>query len=44
MSGYVNPALQARAREAGVAEVLAKPLASREIARCLSTLLTEAPA
>lgn len=39
MSGFVSPALMARANEAGVAEVLAKPLAWRELARCLAALL-----
>ena len=39
MSGYVNAALLARAREAGVAEVLGKPLASGEIARALAQAL-----
>ncbi len=36
MSGFVSPALLERAREAGVAEVLSKPLAARDIARCLA--------
>jgi CheY-like chemotaxis protein len=39
MSGYVSAALLARAREAGVAEVLGKPLVSRDIARCLAQAL-----
>lgn len=39
MSGFVSPALAARAREAGVAEVLAKPLVSRDIARGLASAL-----
>jgi len=39
MTGHVTPALSARAREAGVAEVLAKPLVSREIARSLAAAL-----
>jgi signal transduction histidine kinase/CheY-like chemotaxis protein len=39
MSGYVSPALTARAREAGVHEVLSKPLASRDIARSLAGAL-----
>jgi CheY-like chemotaxis protein len=39
MSGYVSPALSARARDAGVAEVLAKPLVSRDIARSLANAL-----
>ncbi len=41
MSGYVSPALAARARELGVVEVLTKPLASREIARSLSAALRQ---
>ena len=39
MSGYVSPALVARARDLGVAEVLAKPLVSHEIARGLAGAL-----
>jgi PAS domain S-box-containing protein len=39
MSGYVTPALTARAREAGVIEVLAKPLVSSDIARSLAGAL-----
>jgi CheY-like chemotaxis protein len=39
MSGYVSAALLARARDAGVAEVLGKPLVSRDIARCLAQAL-----
>jgi PAS domain S-box-containing protein len=39
MSGYVSPALTARARDAGVVEVLSKPLVSREIARSLASAL-----
>jgi PAS domain S-box-containing protein len=39
MSGYVTPALSARAQDAGVVEVLAKPLVSREIARSLASAL-----
>jgi signal transduction histidine kinase/ActR/RegA family two-component response regulator len=39
MSGYVTTALSARARDAGVAEVLSKPLVSRDIARSLSSAL-----
>jgi PAS domain S-box-containing protein len=39
MSGYVTPALSARAQDAGVIEVLAKPLVSREIARSLASAL-----
>lgn len=39
MSGYVSPALAQRAREAGVAEVLSKPLVARDIARSLAAAL-----
>lgn len=39
MSGYVTPALAARARDAGVVEVLAKPLVSGDIARSLAGAL-----
>jgi PAS domain S-box-containing protein len=39
MSGYVTSALAARARDAGVSEVLCKPLVSREIARGLANAL-----
>jgi CheY-like chemotaxis protein len=39
MSGYVTPALHARAHDAGVVEVLAKPLVSRDIARSLAGVL-----
>ena len=39
MSGYPTPALAARARDAGVFEVLAKPLAARDIARSLAGAL-----
>jgi CheY-like chemotaxis protein len=39
MSGYVTPALAARAREAGVVDVLAKPLVSRDLARALALAL-----
>jgi PAS domain S-box-containing protein len=39
MSGYVTPALTHRARDAGVADVLSKPLAARDIARCLASAL-----
>jgi CheY-like chemotaxis protein len=41
MSGFVSPALAARARDAGVIEVLAKPLVSREIARSLAGALRQ---
>jgi PAS domain S-box-containing protein len=39
MSGYVTPALATRARDAGVVEVLSKPLAARDIARSLAGAL-----
>ncbi len=39
MSGFVSPALVARARESGVAEVLVKPLVARDIARSLANAL-----
>lgn len=39
MSGYVSPALSARSRNAGVREVLSKPLASSDIARSLANAL-----
>ena len=39
MSGFVTTGLAARARDAGVAEVLAKPLVSRDIARSLANAL-----
>ena len=39
MSGYVTPALIDRAREIGVKNVLAKPLAARDIARSLADAL-----
>jgi CheY-like chemotaxis protein len=39
MSGYVSPGLSTRARDIGVAEVLAKPLVSRDIARSLASVL-----
>jgi PAS domain S-box-containing protein len=39
MSGFVSPALSARAQEAGVLDVLAKPLLSRDIARSLARAL-----
>ncbi len=39
MSGYVTAALSTRAREAGVAEVLSKPLVARDIARSLAAAL-----
>ena len=39
MSGYVSAGLTTRAREAGVHEVLSKPLVSRDIARSLAGAL-----
>jgi PAS domain S-box-containing protein len=39
MSGYVSPALALRAAEAGVREVLAKPLVARDIAFALAAAL-----
>ncbi len=39
MSGYVTSALSARARDAGVVDVLAKPLVSLDIARSLAGAL-----
>jgi CheY-like chemotaxis protein len=39
MSGYVTSALSSRAREAGVLEVLSKPLVARDIARSLAGAL-----
>ncbi len=39
MSGYVSPALLASARQAGVLEVLAKPLVAHDIARSLANAL-----
>jgi CheY-like chemotaxis protein len=39
MSGYVSPLFAARARNIGVAEVLAKPLVARDIARALANAL-----
>jgi CheY-like chemotaxis protein len=41
MSGYVTPLITTRARDAGVAEVLAKPLVARDIARSLAAALRE---
>lgn len=41
MSGYLGPRLAARARAVGANEVLAKPLASRDIARVLAAVLHE---
>jgi hypothetical protein len=42
MSGYVSSSLAARARDAGVREVLSKPLVARDIARSLATVLQAA--
>lgn len=42
MSGFVSPALIARSREIGIAEVLAKPVVAREIARALAAALRDA--
>jgi CheY-like chemotaxis protein len=39
MSGYVTPALIDRARAVGIKDVLAKPLAARDIARSLADAL-----
>jgi PAS domain S-box-containing protein len=39
MSGFTSAALASRARDAGVVEVLAKPLVARDIARCLANAL-----
>jgi PAS domain S-box-containing protein len=39
MTGFVSPALSARARGLGVAEVLSKPLVARDIARSLAAAL-----
>ena len=39
MSGYVTPSMTQRARDAGVAEVLAKPLVERDIARSLASAI-----
>jgi PAS domain S-box-containing protein len=39
VSGNVNVALEQRARDAGVAEVLHKPLALQELAECLARIL-----
>jgi PAS domain S-box-containing protein len=40
MSGHAGPALAARARTAGARDVLAKPLAARDIARALASVLS----
>jgi CheY-like chemotaxis protein len=39
MSGFVTPALAARARETGIVDVLSKPLVARDIARGLDGAL-----
>ena len=39
MTGFTTPALATRARDAGVIEVLAKPLVARDMARCLANAL-----
>jgi PAS domain S-box-containing protein len=39
MSGYVTPALTERAHDLGIADVLAKPLVARDIARSLADAL-----
>jgi len=39
MSGFTSAALAARARDAGVVEVLAKPMVVRDIAHCLANAL-----
>jgi hypothetical protein len=43
MSGFVTPALSARARSIGVTEVLPKPVAARDIARTLAAALRQGP-
>jgi len=43
MSGYVTPALAARARESGVQEVLAKPHVIGDIAGSLAKALRASP-
>ncbi|NML46202.1 response regulator [Ramlibacter sp. G-1-2-2] len=42
MTGYLGPALAARAQAAGVQEVLAKPLVAADIARALARILPRA--
>jgi PAS domain S-box-containing protein len=42
MSGYVTNSLASRARDAGVREVLSKPLVARDIARSLANVLQAA--
>jgi CheY-like chemotaxis protein len=43
MSGFVSPALLQQALALGVADVLGKPLAARDIARALAVALRSAP-
>jgi CheY-like chemotaxis protein len=43
MSGFVSPALAARARTLGVVQVLAKPLTARDVARGLAVALPRNP-
>jgi signal transduction histidine kinase/ActR/RegA family two-component response regulator len=43
MSGFTTAALVARARDAGVIEVLAKPLVANDIARSLANALSASP-
>jgi CheY-like chemotaxis protein len=42
MSGYVTPALAARARGIGIVDVLSKPLVTSDIARGLDAALHRA--
>jgi ActR/RegA family two-component response regulator len=42
MTGFVTPALAARAKESGVVEVLSKPLITGDIARGLDAALHRA--
>jgi len=41
MTGFIHPALAARAQAAGVRDVLAKPLVARDIARALAAALQQ---
>src|SRR5581483_2428740 len=41
MTGFIHPALAARAQAAGVRDVLAKPLVARDIARALAAALRQ---
>jgi signal transduction histidine kinase/ActR/RegA family two-component response regulator len=43
VSGYLSPLVLARVKAAGVAEVLAKPLVSRDIAKSLARVLRPTP-